>query len=301
MARVATGESVLSRAVRVFEAFTPDEKVLSVTEIARRARLHPATASRLVAELQSHGLLAREPDRRVRVGVRMWELALRASPTLGLREASMPFMEDAHAVLGHHVQLGILDGDEVLFVERLSAPGAVINYTRVAGRLPLHVSSSGLVLLAFGGRELQERILSGPLRGLTPDTLTTEAGLRSALAEVRRQGYAYLPGHVHRDALGVAVPIRGARNAVVAALAAIMPVGTPASAAVGVLAAAARGISRTLGTLPAAGLAGLSGTVCRGRQHWPSQDSSSAAGTTARSGASKPPGRGSGSSSRAGN
>jgi DNA-binding IclR family transcriptional regulator len=46
MARVATGESVLSRAVRVFEAFTPDEKVLSVAEIARRARLHPATASR---------------------------------------------------------------------------------------------------------------------------------------------------------------------------------------------------------------------------------------------------------------
>ena len=246
MARVATGESVLSRAVRVFEAFTPDEKVLSVSEIARRARLHPATASRLVAELQSHGLLARDPDRRVRVGVRMWELALRASPTLGLREASMPFMEDAHAVLGHHVQLGILDGDEVLFVERLSAPGAVINYTRIAGRLPLHVSSSGLVLLAFGRRELQERIIAGPLPGLTRSTLTTPAALRTALAEVRRQGFAYLPGHVHPDALGVAVPVRGPRNAVVAALAAITPVGTEASTVVGVLTTAARGITRTL-------------------------------------------------------
>src|SRR3984957_14448554 len=150
MARSATGESVLSRAVRIFEAFTPDERVLSVSQIARRARLHLATASRLIAELEAHGLLDREPDRRVRVGVRMWELALRASPTLGLRDASMPFMEDAHAVLGHHVQLGVLDGDQVLFVERLSAPGAVINYTRIAGRLPLHASSSGLVLLAFG-------------------------------------------------------------------------------------------------------------------------------------------------------
>jgi len=246
MVRVATGESVLSRAVRVFEAFTPDEKVLSVSEIARRARLHPATASRLVAELQSHGLLARDPDRRVRVGVRMWELALRASPTLGLREASMPFMEDAHAVLGHHVQLGILDGDEVLFVERLSAPGAVINYTRIAGRLPLHVSSSGLVLLAFGSRELQERILAGPLPGLTRSTLTAPAALRTALAEVRRQGFAYLPGHVHPDALGVAVPVRGTRNAVAAALAAIMPVGTEANTVVGVLTTAARGITRTL-------------------------------------------------------
>jgi DNA-binding transcriptional ArsR family regulator len=62
--------------VRIFEAFTPDERVLSVSQIARRAGLHLATASRLIAELEAHGLLDREPDRRVRVGVRMWELAL---------------------------------------------------------------------------------------------------------------------------------------------------------------------------------------------------------------------------------
>ena len=175
MARSATGESVLARAVRIFEAFTPDENVLSVGQISRRARLHPATASRLISELEAHGLLAREADRRVRVGVRMWELALRASPALGLRQTAMPFMEDAHAVLGHHVQLGVLDGTEVLFLERLSAPGAVINYTRIAGRLPLHVSSSGLVLLAFGRRELQEQVLTGPLARYTARTLTSPA------------------------------------------------------------------------------------------------------------------------------
>jgi DNA-binding IclR family transcriptional regulator len=237
---------VLSRAVRIFETFTPDETVLSVSQIARRARLHPATASRLIAELESHGMLARDPDRRVRVGMRMWELALRASPALSLREASMPFMEDAHAVLGHHVQLGVLEGEEVLFLERLSAPDAVINYTRIAGRLPLHVSSSGLVLLAFGGRELQERILARPLPRLTPNTIVTPAQLRAALAEVRRQEFAYLPGHVHEDALGVAVPVRDGKAAVVAALAAIVPVGAESRAVTGVLRTAARGITRRL-------------------------------------------------------
>jgi DNA-binding IclR family transcriptional regulator len=246
MARSASGESVLTRAVRIFEAFTPDETVLSVTQIARRARLHPATASRLVAELEAHGLLAREPDRRVRVGVRLWELALRASPALGLREAAMPFMEDAHAVLGQHVQLGVLDGADVLFVERLSAPGAVINITRIAGRLPLHVSSSGLVLLAFGGRALQEQVLAGPLTRYTAHTLTEPAALRAALAEVRRQEVACLPGHVHEDALGIAVPVRAGNAKVVAALAAIVPVGTARQAVTGVLATAARGITRAL-------------------------------------------------------
>lgn len=237
---------MVSRAVRIFEAFGPDHVALSVSEIARRARLHRATASRLVAELEAHGLLAREADRRVRVGVRMWELASRASPTLRLRDAGMPFMEDAHAVLGHHVQLGVLDGDEVLFVERLSAPAAVINYTRIAGRLPLHVSSSGLVLLAYGGGELLERVLAGPLPGYTARTLTSPAALRVAVAEVRRQGYAYLPGHVHEDALGVAVPVRDGKGNALAALAAIVPVGTDRRAVVGVLATAARGIARAL-------------------------------------------------------
>ena len=68
------GESVLSRAVRIFEAFTPDEPALTVSEISRRTGLHLATASRLVAELVSHGFLARDADRRVRIGVRLWEL-----------------------------------------------------------------------------------------------------------------------------------------------------------------------------------------------------------------------------------
>jgi DNA-binding IclR family transcriptional regulator len=251
MAKSATGESVLSRAVRIFDAFTPDERVLSVSQIARRARLHLATASRLISQLESHGLLDREPDRRLRVGVRMRELALRATPAPDLRNASTPFMADAHAVLGHHVQLAVLDGDEVLFVERLSAPGAVINHTRIAERLPLHASSSGLVLLAFGSGDLRERILAEPLRRYTARTLTDAAALRTALAEVRGQGYAYLPGHVHEDAVGVAVPIRlpaqhDARSVAVAALAAIVPVGTEAKIVVGVLSTAARGIGRTL-------------------------------------------------------
>jgi DNA-binding IclR family transcriptional regulator len=166
--RIQNGESVLARAVRIFEAFTPEESALTVSEISRRTGLHVATASRLVAELVSYGFLARDADRRVKVGMRLWELATRASPSLSLRNAAMPFMEGIHDVVGHHVQLGVLNGDDVLFLERLTARGAVINYTRIAGRLPLHASSSGLVLLAHGPVDLRERVLDGPLHRYTP-------------------------------------------------------------------------------------------------------------------------------------
>ncbi|WP_406432316.1 IclR family transcriptional regulator [Streptomyces sp. NBC_00631] len=244
--RTENGESVLARIVRIFEAFTPEESALTVSAISRRTGLHVATASRLVAELVSCGFLTRDADRRVRIGMRMWELATRALPTLSLRNAAMPFMAGVHDVVGQHVQLGVLEGSEVLFLERLSVPGAVINYTSIAGRLPLHASSSGLVLLAHGPADLREQVLKGPLKRYTSHTPVTGAQLRAVLAEVRRQGYAYCSGFVHQDALGIAAPVRDARGDVVAALAVIVPNEPRAAAVVPVVRSAARGVSRAL-------------------------------------------------------
>ncbi|MEU6408042.1 IclR family transcriptional regulator [Microbispora sp. NPDC046933] len=246
MPRTATGESSIARAVRIFATFTPDDVSLQVSEIARRTNLHIATASRLIAELTAHGLLERGPNREVRVGVKMWELASRASPTLSLRNAAMPYLEDMHAVVGQHAQLGILDGLDVLFIERLSARDAIVNYSRIAGRLPLHISSSGHVLLANGPLELQEHILSRPLQRYTDRTITTPEELRAALDDTRRRGYALLPGHVHPHATGVAVPVRNAFNEVVAALSLIVPNDGRAEAHVQLLMAAARGVTRAL-------------------------------------------------------
>jgi DNA-binding IclR family transcriptional regulator len=246
MPRVATGESSLARAVRILESFKLDEPELTVTEIARRTGLHLATASRLVGQLVDHGLLSRGPDREVRMGFRMWELASRAAPTRSLRDAAMPYLEDLHAVVGHHVQLAVLHGDEVVFLERLSARDAVVNYSRVAGRLPLHISSSGVVLMAYGPPELQDRVLARPLESRTSATITAPDRLRATLDQVRRQGYALLAGHVHPDATGIAVPVRNGLGDVVAALSVIVPNDARAASAVPALLAAARGIERSL-------------------------------------------------------
>jgi DNA-binding IclR family transcriptional regulator len=248
VAKPSEGESVLSRVVRIFETFESDAPALRVSDIARRAGLHVATASRLIDELVGHGWLRRDPDRKIRIGVRLWELASRASPTLGLREAAMPFMEDLHAVVGHHTQLGVLEDREVLFIERLSAPGAVINITRVAGRLPLHVSSSGLVLLAHASAELQEEVLAAPLKSYTAQTVSEPARLRRMLADVRRNGFVFCPGFIHEEATGIAVPLRGAGKQVVAALAVIVPNDDDARMQIPALQAAARGITRAMGT-----------------------------------------------------
>ena len=158
----------------------------------------------------------------------------------------MPFMEDLHSVVGQHTQLGVLEGDEVLFVERLGAPGAAVNYTRIAGRMPLHAASSGLVLLAHGPAELQDRVLGEPLKVFTDRTICTERQLRTALAEVRGHGYILCAGHIYPDTAGVAVPIRDPSGRVLAALSVIAPNDERAYAQIPALQAAARGISRVM-------------------------------------------------------
>jgi DNA-binding IclR family transcriptional regulator len=241
MARSDSGESLLERVVRILECFTPETPALAVTEIARRADLPTTTASRLVTELVGHGLLVRDAGR-LRIGTRLWELGARASSTVSLRETAMPVLEDLHRAVGHHAQLGVLDGDEVLFVERLSADRAVINLTRIAARLPLHASSSGLVLLAFASTTLQERVLARPLAGFTRNTVTDPAVLRTRLAEVRERGVALCPGYIHLDATGVAVPVRDGAGHVVAAVSVVVPNDGEAARTVPALTEAARRI-----------------------------------------------------------
>jgi DNA-binding IclR family transcriptional regulator len=246
MARSPSGDSMVERIVRVLEAFDPDTVSLTIGELADRANLPRSTASRLVEQLVEHGLLRRDASRRIRVGVRMWELASRASPALALREAAMPFMEDLQAVVGQHTQLGVRQGREVLFVERLSARGAVVNITKIAGRLPLHASSAGLVLLANGPQSLQDDVLAAPLRSYTDNTVTDPAELRRVLADVRRQDYALATGVIDPAATGVAVPVRDPSGRVAAALAVVVPNDDLARLNVGVLRTAARGLERAL-------------------------------------------------------
>lgn len=246
MANSASGDSVTERLVRVLETFTPTRTVQTAAEIGRRAGLPTSSAHRIVGDLVDAGLLERDDDRRIRVGMRLWELATRSSPALRLREVALPAMERVQSRVQQHTQLAILEQDEALFLERLSAPTSGANITRVAGRLPLHASSSGLVLLAFGDRDLQERVLTGPLVRLTPETITDAATLRRRLAEVRSLGHVVARGSIETVSTGVAVPIRGGNGAVIAALSVVLPRDAAAQPALRELWSGARAIEHDL-------------------------------------------------------
>ena len=244
MANSSTGDSVVDRVVRVIGAFPEGVTVLQLSELAARAQLPVTTAHRLVRQLAGHGLLELGSGGSVRLGLRLWELVNRNSPTLALRQAAMPFMEDIQQVLNQNVNLAVLDGWEALFVERLSRRGSVPNRAQVAGRMPVHISSAGLALMAGQPPAVQAdylRQFQDPAGELGAD------GLRTLLQEAAGHGFAQLAGVVDPDTWGIAVPVRDVRNRTVAALGVVVPLREMRlQALVPALQTAARGIGRQL-------------------------------------------------------
>jgi DNA-binding IclR family transcriptional regulator len=246
MANSPSGDSVTDRIVRILDTFSADRTVQTSAEIGRRAGLPSSTAHRQVDALIKAGLLERGDDQRVRLGMRLWELALRGSAALRLRQAAMPHMERVQSVIREHTQLAVLEQDEALFLERLSSPDSGANITRIAGRLPLHASSSGLVLLAHGSPDLQQRVLSAPLTRVAAETITDATSLRRLLADIRRDGHVVAPGSIEAVSTGVAVPVRDAAGTVVAALSVVLPRERPTAPALEQLTAAAAGVRASL-------------------------------------------------------
>jgi DNA-binding IclR family transcriptional regulator len=219
-----SSESVISRIVRIIDAFDRDRAALPLGTLARRAELPLTTTHRLVSELSKHGLLERGPNHEIRLGVRLWELSSRGSRIMVLREAALPHLEELNSWLKVHINLSILDTDSILFLERLSYSGS-IPVARVGERFPIHACSPGLVLLAHATPDYQDRILLPPLKQVTEMTITDSMLIRKHIAEIKERGYAIVPGVGVPEWTGIAVPVARCGSAPVAAVSAIYPRG----------------------------------------------------------------------------
>jgi DNA-binding IclR family transcriptional regulator len=248
------GPSVTSRVVDLLDAFTVERPLLTLSELSRRSGLPVSTTHRLVAELTGRGILGRDNTGRFHVGLRLWEIGSLAPASHELREAALPYLEDLYETTHENVQLAILDGDEAVYVERLSGRDSVHVVTRAGSRLPVHATGVGLVLLAHAPHEVRERILGTELRRYTKLTITDPRRLRRILADVRLQGFVISDRQIELVSTSVAAPIRGEGGHVVAALSIVISSkhADPRRFVPAVM-AAARGVSRKLSRPETAG------------------------------------------------
>lgn len=181
--------SVLGRALTLLTAFGPGDAVLSLAELSRRTGLAKSTAHRLLGELAEWGLVERGPDG-IRLGMRLFELGARVPKQFSLREAAAPLLTDLFQATHETVHLAVLDGAEVIYVQKLSASGRPEAPSRLGGRMPAHCTGVGKALLAFGCREQLDAVLAAGLTRRAPRTVVAPGMLHRQLEQVRADGYA---------------------------------------------------------------------------------------------------------------
>ena len=209
----------VDRAASLLLALGESQGEVGVTELARRLGLHKSTASRLLATLERRGLVEQDEETgKYRLGLVVIRLAERAERTLDLRGIALPELERLARLSHETAGLGVLDGDQVLFVAQADGPSLVAVGDWTGRASTLHANASGKVLLASLAEREVLRIVRRGLTRYTDHTITDLEPLLEELARVRRRGYATAISELEQGLHAVAAPVHDARGRVIAAV-----------------------------------------------------------------------------------
>lgn len=210
------GESVTSRVLSILAVFEGSLASRSLSEISQETGLAMSTTHRLIAELEAWGAVYRDLNGRYQVGMRLWELGQHAGRQV--REIARPLLQDLYNLTQETVHIAIREHGDALYIDRIYGSRRVPQASRVGGRLPLHATAVGKVLLAYEDAWIQDAVLSGPLQTLTPRTATDAGVIRAELALIRERGYALTVDEVRVGSASIAVPVFQREGGIGAAL-----------------------------------------------------------------------------------
>jgi IclR family KDG regulon transcriptional repressor len=224
-ARHHSSLSSVASAARLLKEFAGDRQEMGVTEAARRLGLGKSTAHRLLNTLTEERLLERDPRTGAyRLGLAMYVLGRSVSTYSVLHEVCVPVMDQLRAATKATVQVSVLDGREVVYVERRETAATLRMFGRVGHRFEANCTGSGKVLLAFLPDDQQEALLDGwELRTRTSTSVGDPDVLRAQLAVIRERGWAENINETEAGVSSVAAPIRDADGTVVAAISVVVP------------------------------------------------------------------------------
>nr|WP_281367330.1 IclR family transcriptional regulator [Nocardioides kongjuensis] len=204
------------------ESFTIEDDQISLSDLARRTGISKASVHRLAQELLAWGMLERA-GQEYRLGMRAFELGSRVPRFRVLRDSVRPAMEQLHQETREVVHLGVLDGQEVLYLEKVSASPQAARPSRIAGRMPLHCTASGKVLLAHAPSALLEDVIAQGLPRVSAGTVIAPGLLLEQVRQVRERGYAVEQEETTVGYSSVAVPLYGGSGLVLGALSLTAP------------------------------------------------------------------------------
>ena len=244
------------KALQVLIALGDEHRPLTLTEICHLVRLPKTTVFRYLQTLAQCGFVNHDRQADMyHLGARLFELGQLAGQQLRIRDVALPVMADLRERFNETVNLGILDGYDVVYVEMVESHHSLRMQAILGSRDPAFSTALGKAILAY--IDDPARHLPARLMPRTVFTIHTRAGVMQALAQVRQQGYALDDQENEDGARCVGAPIFEYPGRVAAAISVSAPASRlgrdQVSEVAEAVAAAAATISRQLGhigTLP---------------------------------------------------
>ena len=212
--------SSVRNAARLLKEFSRGSREIGVTELSRRLGIGKSTAHRLLNTLAEERLLEQDPDTGAyRLGLAMYELGASVSMHTDLHEACSPILDQLRNATRETVQVAVLDGREVVYVERRESPQTLRLFGRVGHRNDANCTSTGKLLLAYLPAYRLEPLLTGwVMPRKTPFTIHEERVLRAQLDAIRARGWSENVNEAEMGVASIAAPIRNGLGEVVAAV-----------------------------------------------------------------------------------
>ncbi len=212
----------VARALALLDELRDSESGLGVNELARRIGVSPSTASRLLATLETAGMVERDGHGPFRLGLHLVTLADRVLARLDLQALARPILLELMERTGETATLSLPSEREAITVDSVPSRSSVVSMARLGRPSILHATAVGKVMLAFGGEPLPHDY---ELAALTARTVTDRSRFAQELATVRERGYATVFGEREVDVNAIATPVFDRTGA----LAAILGIQAPAS------------------------------------------------------------------------
>lgn len=216
----------LAKGLRILEAFSAERSELTLSEVASLAGLDPGTTFRMLNTLVMLGYLRRIPEgKRFRLTLKVVDLGLHAIARADLREIARPILRSLVGEVNEAASLGVLDGADILYVERVRAGLTRIGVDiRIGTTIPAFWSTIGEALLAYLPKAELERLLAmKPRTGAFPHKPMNRAEIEGRLANVREHGYALRDSYFGSGLRVLAVPVLDVDKYPLAAISVAVP------------------------------------------------------------------------------
>jgi DNA-binding IclR family transcriptional regulator len=182
---------VLHKTLDILEAIRKDAAGMGLTELSRSVSMPKATIYRILTTLETRGYLDRRENGGYRISGKLFSLQNEVSRTEKLLQAAPAMMQTLAQDCRETVNLGTLDGGEVVVISTVESPQSIRMASKVGNRRCVHTSALGKALLAqMQDQQIRRLVQIKGLPRLTPNSITSQVALLAELQRVRKDGYA---------------------------------------------------------------------------------------------------------------